>query len=203
MNFTNEQIRNMGGHDFFDESFNDDFSLKDLRDKTKQAAKAVGKGIKKVAQTTKLILLVPFLPVMVAALKAKGLKASMNPKHIKATTEMFYNNIVRKSSGFESYEEINFEDFDEFEQDNLADEVVGAVFDYVKKQVQYLKEGKKLSKVNEKLAKLGIKGEQKAIATAQTEVNKTVGQKVMSFSPWIIGGVVLTIIVITYLASRK
>jgi hypothetical protein len=203
-----------------------------------------------VFNTVKYAILIPFQIPMVAALKAKGIKASLNPLDIEATTHKFYDNIVAKKGS--NYEAIGdtWESLHGDSYDDLTDDVIQAVINFIKNGIQGTKTGQKQTDIVKKLSadaskvivslqeKAGIlanksgiipttsapttrtttpikvtnpitgESKPKVVATAggvPIVVPETVLGKELKISPWLIGGVLFTILVgiVVYMISRK
>jgi hypothetical protein len=176
----------------------EDFFLKKFREKIKTGAKKlaghvqnvtdkIGQGVKDaakaVASAAKFVVLVPLIPVMVAALKKKGLKPSSAAKDVEATAQLFYNEIVAKKGS--SYEPIDFDSFEQDEYDNLAGEIIEAIISFIKGGIKNLKDGKTsaspvMQVVQTEGAKVLAKLDQKAAAGAggapPKPVSKPAGQ---------------------------
>lgn len=69
--------------------------------------------------------------------------------------------------------------------------------------IQDKKEGKQLPPLLDAVAGLGIKTEQAAIDAAQNRAESQIGKNVLTFSPYIIGGIILVFVVIVFLIFKK
>lgn len=105
----------------------------------KKAVKAVGKGVKSVGVRLALAPLYPLIPVMRNALKKKGVNP---PKKLPDLAEAFFNNIVKKSN-FDSYYSGKTLEYDGYNDDHIAGDIVQGILKFVKDLIQKKKDKKK------------------------------------------------------------
>lgn len=89
------------------------------------------------------------------------------------------------------------------EQVDLKKLLGNALGGMVGEVIQAKKDGKVLSPVLDKVATLGIKTEQAAVAAAQDKAEQTIGQKILKFSPYIIAAVAGIILWAVFLGGRS
>lgn len=69
--------------------------------------------------------------------------------------------------------------------------------------IQAKKDGKGLTPVLDKVATLGIATEQAAVNAAQGKAEQTIGQQVLKFSPYIIGGIIVVVLGAVFFMAKK
>jgi hypothetical protein len=179
---------------------------------TKKAVKKQKRGAKRVkrvetkgtlGQRLMLAPLNPLKPIMVKALKTKGLKFTNKSPLLQVVNE-FYNKIVRgKDKTLEEVDLLSF--YDDHVIGDIAGSVVTAVIDFIKKLKKNKAEGKPLTKTEEKIVKGTEVVETKIKEKAEDEAAATVGKKLLfdKKTQLIIGGVVVMIIIIAVVIARK
>lgn len=134
----------------------------------KKAAKAVGKAVKKIAVISAAAPLLPFKGLMKKALKKKGVAA---PKKFDDLIEVFYNNIVKKSSNFESHPMYGRTlERDGYNDDHIIGEIVSGVLNFITGLIRKKKEQKAGSPVE-------LSPVEDAIANEAQHVLKTIDKK--------------------------
>jgi len=184
----------------FENSFESDYQHADKKRKTifGKIIQAITKPLGKVGEYA---LLIPLSPVMGAALRHKGFTP---PSNIEARAQLFYDKIVRgeKSSNFTSNLTGGamanpFED-----TDHLAADVIEQIIVFVKNQIAKKKAGAKLPPYLDAVATGGLAVQDQIQKQTTQQINQTIGEKVLSFSPYILVAVVVIIVGIIW-ASKK
>jgi len=88
-------------------------------------------------------------------------------------------------------------------QANLKQILGDALGSVVGDLIQAKKDGQTLPPLLDKVAGLGIKTEQAAVNAATGKAQSEVGKQVLTFSPYIIGGLVLIVLVVVFMLGRK
>lgn len=136
------------------------------------------KVVQPVLKSAKYAVLIPLQPVMVAALKAKGIKSSLNPFDIEQTAQKFYDNIVaKKGSNYEPIADWSIYKGDSY--DHLTGDVIEAIVNFIKNGIQGQKEGKKQSDLMNQIADGAKKAiakieEKAAIVSSKVPTGKTI-----------------------------
>lgn len=110
------------------------------RKKIGKGLKKVGKAIKKVTMVATAAPLIPFKGLMKKALKKKGVNP---PKNFPDLIEVFYNNIVKKSSNFESHPFYGKTlERDGYNDDHIIGDIVKGVLQFIMGLIKKKKEQK-------------------------------------------------------------
>jgi hypothetical protein len=147
-----------------------------------QGAKFVGKEAvqgakfvaKEVGQIAGFAILLPFMPLMKAALRKKGVSSNNNPSDV---AQLFYNNIIHPNS-FEPY--INFDQMPAYDPANHADVVdviqgvkTGTPIDIIPPVIKFVKD-----LISKKSSGQNLPPTLDAIATEATAIQATLDKKV-------------------------
>lgn len=143
---------------------------------TKRAKRVETKGT--AAERLAMAPLVPLKPTMVRTLRNKGVAVSRKDSIVKVAN-LFYNEVVRKSSKFEDEAEIDLFSYDE---DNVAPVISGmvtAIIEFIKGAKKKKDTGSKLTK-SEAIVVTGTEVvERKLQEKAKEEAAREVGEKIL------------------------
>lgn len=170
----------------------------------KKGARKVGRAAKKVGRAAALAPLIPLKGMMVGALRAKGVKVSMKTR-MNTLASKFYNEIVRKKSGYEGLAPIDLDLESVDHVAPLAAGVVTAIIEFIKNSKNKKERGEKLSKVEAQVVKGTEQAEKQLQEKARTEASREVGEKIL-FDPksqMTIVLVILGVIVATFVIAKR
>lgn len=166
--------------------------IKKVATKVKSTAKKVGSIIADKAQDVPFQPLLPLKPVMMAALKLKGLSTSGS---IREVALRFYDNIVKRNNFDEGslddrYPTIsepvyqNYTDPDNFDPATVT-AIVSAIIGYVKKVKEKKAAGEKLTKTQEAVNRVTDEVEQRYDEAKTEAVRDEVGGAVLNIADFI------------------